>query len=293
MRAYRQPKEEILRVEQSSTLMAFLQSALVGRSRNTVKSYLLHRQVSVNGQVCTAFDAAVGRGDTVVVSNIGAKAPNPNNKIRIVFEDDDVLVVEKKNGVLSSNKGERANEESALSIATEHVRRKHKNATVFLTRSLEREISGLLLLAKTEEAATILQQDWAKNAIEQRFLAVVEGSPAKTECRLESWLTPDTHARKWSVSASENSGKKAISFCKTLKQNERYSQVEVQQLTDVVGQIRAQLAAEGTPIAGDKRYGALSNPLGRLCLHAQTLTFFHPFSGQKMAFDTGVPASFR
>ena len=285
-------KESLLRVTDKTTLFNFLTEQLSDKSRSTIKSYLAHRQVAVNGRVITAFDTMLHAGDTVAVRAIGEHAPNPNNKIRIVFEDNDLLIVDKKYGVISQS-GATAGKETAYSIACEHVARHQKEANVLLVHPLDREVSGLLLFAKSDEAFKRLNSDWHKGAVQQTFIAVVEGAPTQQNGTLVHWLTHDRLRNKPVAATDDNGGRKATTHFKVLKTNGRFAQMALTPVTDYNSQMRVQLATVGTPIAGDKRFGARSNPIGRLCLHAQTLSFYHPFTGKPLCFDTGIPAYFQ
>jgi len=99
-------------VHDKCTLLPFLIENLKGRSRSTVKSYLAHRQVAINGRVTTAFDAFLHAGDVVAVRNVGEEAANPNHLARIVYEDDDILVVDKKYGAAAAQNARRRGEQT-------------------------------------------------------------------------------------------------------------------------------------------------------------------------------------
>ena len=284
-------EEQKLRVQTKNTLLPFLIESLTDKSRTAIKSYLSHRQVAINGRVSTLFDTPVHQGDEVSIRAVGESAPNPNHQVRIVFEDDDLIVVDKKPGVLTMSTGIEG-EQTAYSIMMEHVRRHRKTDRVYIVHRLDRETSGLLILAKSEEAQERLQNDWNNTIIERRYIAVSEGEFAKREGRIVSWLTDNLKSMKVMSSPVDNGGKEAITNYRVIKSGERYSLVELHLETGRKNQIRAHLANLAHPIAGDKKYGAKSNPLGRLCLHAQTLSFYHPYSGQPMKFDTGIPPKF-
>ncbi len=284
-------EETKLRVKTKNTLLPFLIETMTDKSRSAIKSYLAHRQVAINGRVTTLFDTPVNQGDEVSIRAVGESAPNPNHRVRIVFEDEDLIVVDKKPGVLSMSTGVEG-EQTAYSIMMEHVRRHRKTDRVYIVHRLDRETSGLLLLAKSEEAQERLQNDWNNTIIDRRYIAVVEGQLEKREGRIISWLTDNLKSMKVMSSPVDNGGKEAITNYRVIKSGERYSLVELHLETGRKNQIRVHMADLGHPIAGDKKYGAKSNPLGRLCLHAQTLSFYHPFSGQPMKFDTGIPPKF-
>lgn len=275
-----------------TTLLEYMLTLWRDKSRTEVKSYLRHRQMSINGKVETAFDAPIHAGDTVAWSAVGEQRQNPNHKVSIVYEDDYILVVDKKNGVLSMSTGKEG-ETTAYSVMMEHVRRRSRDNRIFIVHRLDRDTSGLLLFAKSEEMQQLLQHHWNENIITRRYVAVVEGIPEKEEGKVVSWLTENPKSLKMLSSPVDNGGKMAITNYKLLKNNGAYSLVELNLETGRKNQIRVQMASIGCPIAGDKRYGAQTNPLGRLCLHASVISFIHPATGEIMKFDTGIPAVFR
>lgn len=289
MAPYRKQKEELLQVRDKDTLLPFLMANLKGRSRSTIKSYLAHRQVAINGRVTTAFDAFIHAGDVVAVRNVGEHAPNPNHLARIVYEDDAILIADKKYGAASIHNAHRKGEETVEDAMAEHVRHQRKNAIVRPVNNLDREVSGLLLFAKSEEAWARLQNDRPQT----RYTAITEGQPTDTNGSITHWLTNDPSTKKVIASTSNNGGQTATTEYKTLKWNGHFALIELSAQNERRHQFRAQLSCNGTPIAGDKKYGAHTNPIGRLCLHAQTLTFYHPSSGKPMTFDTGIPACFQ
>ena len=284
-------QEQKFRVTSVNTLLPFLMETFKDKSRSAVKSYLAHRQIAINGRVSTAFDATLHLGDEVSFRLLGEQTPNPNHKVRIVFEDNDLIIVDKKPGVLTMSTGLEG-EQTAYSIMMEHVRRHRKTDRVYIVHRLDRETSGLLLLAKSEEAQARLQEDWNKTVIERRYIAVVEGKLDQTNGTIRSWLTDNLKSMKVSSSTTDNGGKEAITHYKTIRSGEKYSLVELNLETGRKNQIRVHMANLGHPVAGDKKYGATSNPLKRICLHAQTLSFYHPFTGEAMKFDTGIPPQF-
>ena len=284
-------KETKFRVNTQNTLLPFLIEMMAEKSRSAIKSYLAHRQVAINRRVTTAFDARLNPGDEVSIRSVGEPVPNPNHHVRIIFEDDDIIVVDKKPGVLTMSTGIEG-ELTAYSIMMEHVRRRHKTNRVFIVHRLDRETSGLLLFAKSKEAQERLQNDWNNAMIDRRYIAVVEGQLEKNEGRIVSWLTDNVKSLKVMSSPVDNGGKEAITNYRVVKSGKHYSLVELQLETGRKNQIRVHMVDLGHPIAGDKKYGAKNNPLGRLCLHAQTLSFYHPFTGEPMTFDTGIPPKF-
>lgn len=286
----RKQREELFTVRDKNTLLPFLVENLKGRSRNTIKSYLSHRQVAINGRVTTAFDAFIHSGDVVAVRSVGEEAPNPNHLARIVYEDDDLLVVDKKYGTAAAQISHRKGEQTVEDVMNEHVVRQKKTAQVWLMTDLDREVSGLLLFAKNEDAAERLRT----SPVALRYIAVVEGMIETGEGTLQHWLTNDSKTKRVLTSDTDNGGQLATTEYKVLKSNGRFTLIELAAHGgEKRHQLRAQMAANGTPIAGDKKYGAHSNPVGRLCLHAQVMRLYHPANGRPQVFDTGIPNCFQ
>ena len=279
-------------VKHDAQLLEYMIEIWPHQSRSAIKSYLAHRQIAINGKTETAFDLPLRAGDRLTWRSVGEERQNPNHKVKIIYEDDHIIVVDKKPGVLTMSTG-REGEQTAYSVMMEHVRRRNKNNRIFIVHRLDRDTSGLLLFAKSEEIQEILQERWNENIIRRQYVGVVEGEMEQPEGQIVSWLTENPKSLKMQASPVDNGGKKAITNYRVIKNNGRYTLVEITLETGRKNQIRVQLASIGHPIAGDQRYGAQSNPLGRLCLHAQVISFMHPVTREVMKFDTDVPAIFR
>jgi len=278
-------------VENQSQLLDFLFIVFKEKSRNEVKSYLAHRQISVNGKCVTSFNFLLKQTDNVRFSSVGEDKPNPNHRCSIVYEDNDILVVNKKHGALSMSTG-KEDEVTCYSVMMEHVRRHGRNNRIFIVHRLDRETSGLMMFAKSEKVQQILQDNWNENIIARTYVAVVEDSVEQDNGQIVSYLTESRKSLKMHSSPTDNGGKKAVTNYKTVHRGEKYSLVELNLETGRKNQIRVQLAEIGHPIAGDKKYGAKTNPLQRICLHARSLAFLHPITREKMFFDTDIPKEF-
>src|SRR5574344_49227 len=278
-------------VLEPQTLSVYLSQVEKNRSCSSLKSLLSHRQVAVNGTVITAFDYHLRKGDVVEIYLQGLSAPNPNHKIKFIYEDDYVLIIDKKHGTFD---GAVANENvsTAYSIALEHVKRNKSAKELFFVHRLEREASGLLLFAKSEEVQARLCADKEKRMLKRTFVVVVEGQMSPQNGTLTDWLKDNLHLSKTIASKTDNGGRQAILSYKTLKTTIQYSLLEIEQITDVRNQIRVQLSVEGHPIVGDKKNGSSVNPLKRICLHATRISFYHPVSGKKTDCSIPVPKEF-
>lgn len=209
----------------------------------------------------------------------------------IIFEDKDLLLVDKPPGLLSMGT-EREREHTAYYALTNYVRKgaaKSRNR-IFIVHRLDREASGLLIFAKTPDAKIALQENW--DAVEKKYYAVVHGVPPQPSGKISSYLI-ENDARKVYATQNRREGKLSETEYQLLRTAGGLSLLEVTLLTGRKHQIRVHLADQKWPIAGDSKYGPKHSPFKRLALHAHLLKFPHPISGKPMAFDTGFPAYFQ
>lgn len=285
----REPRGRRIKVEADDALLAFLLRILSGQSRSSVKALLAHRQILVNGKVTTQFDAPLRAGDCVTVSYERGKVELRNPLLNIVWEDDDLIVVNKKNGLLSVANA-RVKERTAYHILSEYVKKTDPRNKIFILHRLDRDTSGIMMFAKNPEVQKRLQANWNTAITERTYVAVVEGRPERDADLLVSSLTEN---RKMQVYvAAEGDGKEAITRYRVLQSNGRYSLLELELETGRKNQIRVQMQSIGHPVAGDYKYGAETDPAGRLMLHAMRLHFIHPVTGVEMRFDTRIPDMF-
>lgn len=284
-------RDKKFRVEMDSELLPFLMSIFPEKSRTTVKSFLVHRQVAINGRTQTVHNYKLKAGDELWWKVIGEERPDPNRKVRVLYEDEDLMIVDKKVGVLSASND--VNDETVYTMMSEHVYKRRKGSEVFLVNRLEQNVSGLMLLAKNEEMYEILREEWFKGFIKRSYVAVIEGIlPEKKETLVHYYRTSIKNKQIY-YSDTDNGGEQAILRYNVLKINNFYTLVQIELGSSLKGQLRTQLAYLGHPVAGDKRNGARSNPLSRLCLHANKMYFKHPVTLEPLRFDLGVPGNFK
>jgi len=156
---------------------------------------------------------------------------------------------------------------------------------------LDREASGVMLFAKTKQAQTAMQRHWDTAVRERRYAVVVEGTVAGHGDTVTSWLK-ENKIRKMYSSRIPGDGQRAVTHYQVLRTNARYSFLEVRLETGRKNQIRVHMQDIGHPVTGDAKYGAAHNPIGRLCLHAQVLSFSHPMTGEELRFESPVPKRF-
>jgi len=211
-------------------------------------------------------------------------------RVRIVFEDPEVIVVEKPAGLLTIST-DREKRLTAYAQLYDHVKRKIKPEKLFIVHRLDREASGLLVFAKSESAKYTLQQQFQEHLAGRTYLAVTERRIARNHFTIRSYLAENSIHRCYST-RDPTRGKLAITHVKVLKRSAARSLLEVRLETGRKHQIRVHLAEAGHPIVGDRDYGSPTNPLHRLALHAVTLAFKHPRTRKPMEFHSQPPASF-
>lgn len=218
-------------------------------------------------------------------------------KLDILYEDDCIIVADKPSGLLTMSTGKEG-EITAYSILTDYVRsaRGGRNTRdkgrIFIVHRLDRDTSGVIVFAKDEQTKHALQDDWNETILERKYIAAVEGTLEYDEGTVASYLKDNPKSMKVSSSWTDNGGKYSVTYFKVLRSSGQYSLVEFELETGRKNQIRVHASVIGNPVAGDRKYGSASNPLHRLCLHASTLVFHHPRTGQLLRFDTGIPKDF-
>ncbi len=295
MKKYRQDykgsnRQTLLNVAQPEELMKFLIEQMPDKSRNNIKSLLSHRQVLVDGQVVTKYNHPVKVGQKVSINWALVRDEKPVRGLQILYEDADIIIIDKPAGLLSIA-SDKEKERTAYHQLTEYVRTKDPENRIFIVHRLDRETSGVMLFAKNEDIKHSLQDNWKEAVVDRAYIAVVEGQVEKKEGKIRSWLQ-ETKTRLVYSSSSPGEGQEAVTCYKVLETGAGYSLLEIRLETGRKNQIRVHMKDIGHSIIGDKKYGAMTNPIGRLGLHAHILAFYHPVSGELMRFETEVPKKF-
>lgn len=349
-------------VKHNGPLLEYLYEIFPEQSKKGVKAYLSNGQVVLNGRKVTAFDQPLWKGDTLVILakkysiytevKHAARVDLKDSGVEILYEDDSIIVVNKRSGlpvvgtgksagkaVDLDKKGGKASlmtqhrENTVYSILCDYTRtRVHaermsstermpwKPAHVFIVHRLDRDTSGVLVFAKTAKIQRLLQDGWNSIVKERGYTGIVEGTPSPLSGTVESWLKDNPKSKKVMSTGDEALVEKenarvrpgnhaelwhhAVTHYETVKKDitykrpdvdpcMKYSAVEFHLDTGRKNQIRVHASAElGCPVAGDKKYGAVSSPAGRLALHAGTLAFVHPVTGKLMTFTSALPKEF-
>jgi len=277
-------------VIEKTLLMKFLLAQMPDKSRNTIKSLLAHRQVSVNGQIISKFDYPLEPGQQVKVNWNKVEEIPRYNGLKILYEDQYLIVIDKQSGLLSIATA-KERQQTAYFILTEHVRKVNRKNRVYIVHRLDKDSSGIMMLAKSIKIQEKLQSDWQKAIIDRRYVVVVEGVVENMKGTITTWLKESSALIMYSYKY-DNGGQKAITHYNVLKKSEEHTLLEVKLETGRKNQIRIHMQSIGHSIIGDKKYGATQNPIKRLGLHALLLAFKHPVTGEDMRFETPVTKSF-
>ncbi|MBP3202218.1 MAG: RluA family pseudouridine synthase [Bacteroidales bacterium] len=313
-------------VGHDAPLLLYLYEMLPGQSRTSVKNMLAKGQVVVNGNSVTAFDTPLSAGDTLTILPKGisiarsmkadAREEVLKSGVQILFEDADYLVVDKPSGMLcvSTAKGSSAKsghkEQTLYAILNAYVKMSARmqrkedliagvqpdrsTAKIWIVHRLDKGTSGAVIFAKNERAKDILQSKWKELVAERKYVAWLEGTVEREQGAVQSWLVENPKSLKMMSFPSEvKDGQLAITHYKVLSRSRYYTQVEFSLESGRKNQIRVHAATQlGHPVAGDEKYGAQTDPIRRLALHAYTLVFRNPMSGRMVRCTSPLPESF-
>ncbi|MFH1019315.1 MAG: RluA family pseudouridine synthase [Pseudomonadota bacterium] len=222
-------------------------------------------------------------------------APRPAKKrqprgLPILHEDQDILVVEKPAGLLTIGT-DREKSRTAHYLLNDYVRKGDPKSRhrVYVVHRLDKDTSGLLLFAKSEQAKQYLQEHWEDT--DKHYLAIVHGRLTPKEGTITSYLAENAAQKVYST-PDPAKGKLSHTAYKVLRESKGLSLVDIHLLTGRKHQIRVHFAEKGHPVAGDKKYGNTPLVCRRLALHARSLSFIHPHSGKEMRFEIGMPEEF-
>ena len=314
-------QDTVLKVAEGGQLMDFLMAKMGGMARSSVKQLLGQRRVKVGNAIQTRHDFMLKAGDIVTVSSGRGNSQLTHPKLRIVYEDDDLIVVNKQPGLLTVAATPGSSETTAYSILRAYVKKQNARAGIYVVHRLDRETSGLLVFARSEELQHYMRQYWRELVTERTYIALTEGVLSPREGKITTWLTEDKRNAVVYSSPVDDGGDIAITNYKTLKTTTTpphpspqgresggrhfsslegrsggvtYSLVELHLETGRTNQIRVHLASKGCPVVGDRKYGHgnESSPIDRLCLHAKVLAFIHPVTEKTIRFESPVPKEF-
>ena len=205
-------------------------------------------------------------------------------KLDILYEDKDIIVVNKTAKILTINDGQ--NRPNLYAEVSSYVKKQNPRNKIYIVHRLDKDTSGIIVLAKSFKIKEQLQKNWDK--VRREYVAIVEGILPQAKDTLVNFLK---ETKTYQVYVS-NMGKKAITSYEVVKANKKYSLVNINIKTGRKNQIRVQLAYIGNPLVGDKKYGAKTNPLNRLALHAERIVLLHPRTKKELVITSDIPKEF-
>jgi 23S rRNA pseudouridine1911/1915/1917 synthase len=280
----------ILKADEEAELMTFLIEKLPHKNRNNVKSLLRNRQVAVDGLLISQFNHLLKPNQEVEIRWSRGLESSHYRGLTILFEDEHLIVINKSEGLLSISTDAKT-ERNAYSILREHIKTENPDNKIFIVHRLDRETSGVMLFAKSPEIQSMLQEWWHSTAKERYYLALTEGEVKQQTGKITSYLAENAAFVVYSTK-NPRDGQLAITHYELMKSNRRFSLLKMKLETGRKNQIRVHCQDMGHPIVGDKKYGAKSNPIGRVGLHAWILGFEHPISNEYLRFETPIPPKF-
>ncbi|MAR93864.1 MAG: RNA pseudouridine synthase [Euryarchaeota archaeon] len=281
-------------IESEQNLIETLSKSFPNSSKNKIRKMLTEGRISVNGEIEHKAKRPLKESDIVEIldKTISRElTPPPKQKptnLNIIFEDEDILLVEKPAGLLSiaTNKME---PDTLHSRCVDYVKSKDPSNWCFIVHRLDRETSGIMLLAYSKNNKEYLQEQFAERSVYRTYYALVEGQlPSKRGTEVE-WLLEDKNLRVKKVNPKTKMSKQAITHWEVMKENQETSLVRIMIDTGRRHQIRMAMKSLETPVVGDSLHGAETDPMGRICLHASSLEFLHPRTDEPVRFETRVP----
>jgi 23S rRNA pseudouridine1911/1915/1917 synthase len=274
-------------IDKSITLIEFLVEQYPDSPRTRIKKILQSGAVRINNKSVTLHSYQLNPGNIVEIDSHAGMKTKAGLPFPVLYDDQHVIVVDKPAGISTSSTDGSIN---IHWIVSEYLKKISKgNTRAYVVHRLDKEVSGVLLFAKSYEAMNNIKDKWKET--EKHYYALVEGIPVKNEDTIKSWLVEDKSLKVHSVTETAEA-KFAVTHYKTIKLLNNYALLDVKLETGRKNQIRVHLSDIGCPIVGDRKYGASSDYKRRIRLHAYNLSFPHPMTGRMINVDSPVPKSF-
>ena len=275
-----------LKVNKNGELLDYLYNNL-DMPKKKIKQYLTHGAIFVNNVKIRQYNYPIINGMEIVINT-----DSKNKKVlpfEVLFEDDNIIVVNKPAGLLTIATA-KEKEKTLYHIVSDYLKSKDRNARVFIVHRLDKETSGVLVLAKNEKIKKQLQENWNEYVSLREYVAVVHGHLKEQEKKIIQNLK-ETKTNLVYVT-KHNDGKEAITNYKVIKESSKYSLVSINIETGRKNQIRVAFSSLGNPIVGDNKYG-IRDKENRLYLHANRLKMYYPVIKKDILFETANPVEFK
>jgi len=282
--------------EQDIELIEALGKIYPNSKRNTLRKMLTSGRVMVDGKVVHKAKFIVEKGNCITVSDretAAISSPPPTTKkkhsrVKVLFEDEHIIVVNKQAGLLSVST-DKMEPDTLHSRVVDYLKSENEKYWAFIVHRLDRETSGVMILAKHKRHKDYLQEQFANREVHRIYHALVEGKPEKAAGTIREWLLEDKFLKVKAVKKNHPKAKEAITHYSVVDSDDYASLIQLTIETGRRHQIRVGLANLGCPVVGDESHGAEGNPIGRIALHASSLEFLHPETDDPIRFEAPIP----
>ncbi len=252
-------------------------------SRRSLQTWLKNGRFRIDGKPLTKENLILTQGQ-VITAQETFKAPKVPG-LKILYEDRYLIIIDKPSGLLSVPLDEGRTKRHALGLLKQHC----DTDQIYAVHRIDRETSGILLFARGKESEERFDILFERHDIMREYFAIVEGRVKDDQ---GSWKSNLLELPSFQVIDSPE-GKEAITHYKVMRRSAKYTYLKLLLETGRKHQIRVHCQMAGHPVVGDPRYGSVENPLKRLCLHACTLGFIHPFTQKPLKFTSPIPPIFQ
>lgn len=262
----------------------------IGFNRTKAKALLSNHLISVDGAPVSQFNFLLSKGDTLIISKNKIKKAKIE-KLPIIYEDEDFIALNKPYGILSVA----SDKEKAITMyrkVMDYVQEKDKHNRIYVVHRIDKETSGVLVFVKNEKLKDSLQEKWNELVLKRGYYAIVEGKLIKKEDRIINYLNKNSLNLMYLTSKNDKKAQKCITNYKVIKENDKYSLLDVNIETGRKNQIRVTLGSLNHYVLGDDKYGEPENPINRLCLHAYELKLINPLNNKTYTFKASIPKEF-
>lgn len=207
-------------------------------------------------------------------------------KIDIIYEDKEIIVVNKPAGLLCIST-DKQKDITMYRMVSDYLKKSNPKSKIYVVHRLDKDTSGIVVFAKNVSIKLALQNNWNEIVTKRGYVAIVEGVVAKDRGVVKNYLKETKTLLVYS--SNDKRGKLAITEYRKVMSNGIYTLMDINIKTGRKNQIRVHMKDIGNVIVGDKKYGSKKNPIRRLCLHANVLEFIHPITKKKMSFEIDIP----
>ena len=272
------------KVTRNTILIEELALIFPNMSTNKIRKMLSNNRIVVDEEVVNKAKKEISIGSLIIIkAKIKAPVKIEKRKLDIMYEDESLLVVNKPNKLLSVAT-DKLEKDTMHSRVQNYLKSKDSKSWGWIVHRLDKDTSGVMIFAKTEDAKLNIQKQFSKNLVKRIYVAVIDGKPYKNTGRIENYVAEGKNLIVRECKKTVKGARIAISNWNLIKQNASHSLLEILIETGRRNQIRVHMAGIKCPVSGDKKYGSVTDPLSRLCLHAEELEITHPVTNEKMNF---------